>query len=50
MYNGPQDVSENVDGMSGIKFALGFSGIGHTNIKDLNFNSFINEYTKYQNN
>ena len=35
MYNGPQDVSGNVDELSGINFALGISGIGHTNIKKL---------------
>ena len=37
MHNGPQDVSGNVNGMSGINFALGISGIGHTNIKKLKF-------------
>ena len=37
MYNGPQDVSGNVNGMSGIKFALGNSGVGHTSIKKLKF-------------
>ena len=40
MYNGPQDVSGNVNGMSGINFALGISGIGHTNIKKLKFQQF----------
>ena len=35
MYKGPQDVSGNVNGMPRINFALGFSGIGHTNIKKL---------------
>ena len=35
MYNGPQDVSGIVNGMSGINFALGISGIGHTNIGKL---------------
>ena len=37
MYNGPQDVSGNVNGMSGINFALGVFGIGPTNIKKLKF-------------
>ena len=37
MYSGPQDVSGNVNGMSGINFASGISGIGHTNIKKLKF-------------
>ena len=37
MYNGYQDVSRIVNGTSGINFALGISGIGHTNIKKLNF-------------
>ena len=32
MYNGPQDVSGNVDGMSGINFALGICRNEHTNI------------------
>ena len=35
MYNGPQDVSGNVDGMSGINFALGISRNDHTNIGKL---------------
>ena len=37
MYNGLQDVSGHVNGMSGIKFTLGISGIGHTSIKKLKF-------------
>ena len=37
MYNGPQDVSGNANGMFGITFTLGISGIGHTNINKLNF-------------
>ena len=37
MYNGPQDVSGYVNGMSGIDFASGISGIGHKNIKKLRF-------------
>ena len=37
MYNGPQDVSGNVDGMSGIKFALGISRNDNTNIEKLIF-------------
>ena len=37
MYNGPWEVSRIVDGMSGINFALGISGIGHTNIEKLKF-------------
>ena len=35
MYNGREEVSGNVDGMSGINFALGFSGICLTNSKRL---------------
>ena len=35
MYNGPQDVSGNVDGMSGINLALGISRNDHTNIGKL---------------
>ena len=37
MYNGPWDVSGIVNRTSDINFALGISGIGHTNIKKLNF-------------
>ena len=37
MPNKPQDVFRIVDGMPGIKFALGNSGIGHTEIKKLKF-------------
>ena len=37
MYNGPQDVSRKVNKPSDINFALGISGIGHTNIKKLKF-------------
>ena len=37
MYNGPWDVSGNVNGMSVINFALGIFGIGHTNLKKLKF-------------
>ena len=37
MYNGPRDVSGNVNWMSGINPASGISGIGHTNIKKLKF-------------
>ena len=35
MYNGPQDESGIVNRTSGINFALGISGIGHTNTKKL---------------
>ena len=37
MYNGPQDVSGDVDGTCGINFALGISGICDMNIKKLKF-------------
>ena len=37
MYNGPQVVSGNVKGMSGINFALGISRFSHANIKKLIF-------------
>ena len=37
MYNGPQDVSGNVNRTSDTNFALGISGIGHRNIQKLTF-------------
>ena len=35
MYNGPQDVSGNVDGMSGSNLALGISRNDNTNVGKL---------------
>ena len=49
MYNGPQDVSGNVNGMSGISFDLGISGIGHRNIKKLKFQQLLQKHIKNKN-
>ena len=40
MYNGPQDVSGNVNGSSDINFALGISRNEHTNVGKLIFQQF----------